>query len=91
MKDFLTIVGICLAAALYIHFLFCFSSEEVHNARELFKKFISRHNLVVVALCALYVACLIEATWVVGSGWVFIGGLVIPLAWAFMKAALAKL
>ena len=79
LLDFLHLTLACLLAALFVHALFCIGFK---------RKFLSRYNLTVVALCALYVAVLIEATWLIGSGWVLGAGLILPLACAFLKANL---
>ena len=79
ITDFLSLAMFCLLAALFVHALFCIGFK---------RKFLSRYNLKVVALCALYVAVLIEATWLLGSGWVLAAGLILPLAYAFLKANL---
>ena len=79
ITDFLGLAMICLLAALFVHTLFCIGFK---------RKFLSRYNLTVVTLCALYVAVLIEATWLIGNGWVLVAGLILTLACAFLKAYL---
>ena len=79
LLDFFHLALACLLAGLFVHMMFSVSSKV---------KFFSRYNLTVVALCALYVAALIEVTCISGSGWVFAAGLVLPLAYAFLKANL---
>lgn len=79
ITDLLGLAMFCLLAALFVHTLFCIGFK---------RKFLSRYNLTVVTLCALYVAVLIEATWLVGNGWVLGAGLILPLACAFLKAYL---
>ena len=76
---FLQLALCCLVAALFVHLMFCVSMK---------RRFFSRYNLVVVFLCALYVAAIVEATWVVGNGWILVAGFVAPLAYAFLKALL---
>ena len=76
---FLQLALCCLVAGLFVHLMLCVSMK---------RRFFSRYNLTVVILCALYVAAIVEATCVVGNGWILVAGFVAPLAYMFLKAFL---
>lgn len=81
MVGFLELFAVSETAALFVFLLFCVGLGRKPSFGDVLK----------VAGAGLYVAVLLQLTGAAGSGWVFVSGILLPLAGVFLYGMMEAL